>query len=307
MSTVSPEGSVRTLPRSERRNQALTWVSDINVLVKARLTLLVLITTLVGFLFACGPEVDGLLLFNTLLGTFLAAAGAAALNQVFEADYDGLMRRTRNRPIPAQRISRDHGFAIGLGCSAVGVVYLSLTTNFLTALLTAITIGTYVFAYTPLKRITTLNTIVGAVPGALPPVIGWAAVRGEVNFESWLLFAILFLWQMPHFLAIAWLYRKDYRDAGFVMLSGNDTECRVTGRLALFYTVALVSISLLPYVLRLTSPWYVLIAFATGFGFFIAALTLALTGTDRAARRLFLVSIVYLPITLGALVITRTP
>jgi heme o synthase len=307
MSTVSPEGSVRTLSRSERRNQALTWVSDINVLVKARLTLLVLITTLVGFLFACGPEVDGLLLFNTLLGTFLAAAGAAALNQVFEADYDGLMRRTRNRPIPAQRISRDHGFAIGLGCSAVGVVYLSLTTNFLTALLTAITIGTYVFAYTPLKRITTLNTIVGAVPGALPPVIGWAAVRGEVNFESWLLFAILFLWQMPHFLAIAWLYRKDYRDAGFVMLSGNDTECRVTGRLALFYTVALVSISLLPYVLRLTSPWYVLIAFATGFGFFIAALTLALTGTDKAARRLFLVSIVYLPITLGALVITRTP
>ncbi|MBV8588228.1 MAG: protoheme IX farnesyltransferase [Verrucomicrobia bacterium] len=307
MSTVSPEGSVRTLPRSERRNSALIWVSDINVLVKARLTLLVLITTLVGFLFACGPEVDGLLLFNTLLGTFLAAAGAAALNQVFEADYDGLMRRTRNRPIPAQRISRDHGFAIGLGCSAVGVIYLSLTTNFLTALLTAITIGTYVFAYTPLKRITTLNTIVGAVPGALPPVIGWAAVRGEVNFESWLLFAILFLWQMPHFLAIAWLYRKDYRDAGFVMLSGNDTECRVTGRLALFYTVALVSISLLPYVLRLTSPWYVLIAFATGFGFFIAALTLALTGTDKAARRLFLVSIVYLPITLGALVITRTP
>ncbi|MBV8967778.1 MAG: protoheme IX farnesyltransferase [Verrucomicrobia bacterium] len=307
MSTVSPEGSVRALPRSERRNSALTWVSDINVLVKARLTLLVLITTLVGFLFACGPEVDGLLLFNTLLGTFLAAAGAAALNQVFEADYDGLMRRTRNRPIPAQRISRDHGFAIGLGCSAVGVIYLSLTTNFLTALLTAITIGTYVFAYTPLKRITTLNTIVGAVPGALPPVIGWAAVRGEVNFESWLLFAILFLWQMPHFLAIAWLYRKDYRDAGFVMLSGNDTECRVTGRLALFYTVALVSISLLPYVLRLTSPWYVLIAFATGFGFFIAALTLALTGTDKAARRLFLVSIVYLPITLGALVITRTP
>jgi protoheme IX farnesyltransferase len=307
MSTVSPEGSVRTLSRSERRNGALTWVSDINVLVKARLTLLVLITTLVGFLFACGPEVDGLLLFNTLFGTFLAAAGAAALNQVFEADYDKLMRRTRNRPIPAMRISRDHGFAIGLSCSAVGVVYLSLTTNFLTALLTAITIGTYVFAYTPLKRITTLNTIVGAVPGALPPVIGWAAVRGEVNFESWLLFAILFLWQMPHFLAIAWLYRKDYRDAGFVMLSGNDTECRVTGRLALFYTVALVSISLLPYVLRLTSPWYVLIAFATGLGFFIAALALALTGTDKAARRLFLASIVYLPITLGALVITRTP
>ena len=307
MSTVSPGSSVRTLPRTERRNNVLTWVSDLNVLVKARLTLLVLITTLVGFLFACGPEVDGVLLFNILFGTFLAAAGAAALNQVFEADYDALMRRTRNRPIPARRISRDQGFAIGVGCSALGIVYLSLTTNFLTALLTAITIGTYVFAYTPLKRITTLNTIVGAVPGALPPVIGWTAVRGEVNFESWLLFAILFLWQMPHFLAIAWLYRNDYRQAGFVMLSGNDIECRVTGRLALFYTVALVSISLLPYVLRLTSPWYVLIAFATGFGLFVAALTLTLTGTDKAARRLFLASIVYLPITLGALVITRTP
>jgi heme o synthase len=180
-----------------------------------------------------------------------------------------------------------------------------LAANLLSGLLTALTVGTYLFAYTPLKRVTTLNTIVGAIPGALPPMIGWAAARGQVDFEAWILFAMLFLWQMPHFLAIAWLYRKDYRDAGFVMLSGSDPDCRQTGRLALFYTMALVSVSLLPFVLRLTSFWYALVALICGIGFFLAAVSFALAGTERTARRLFLVSIIYLPLTLGALVLAR--
>jgi protoheme IX farnesyltransferase len=282
-----------------------TLLADLTELVKMRLTLLVLMTTFVGFLFGWRGNFDWLYLFHTLCGTFLAAAGAAALNQVFEAEYDLRMRRTKNRPIPAQRLSSEVGLVIGLLACVAGVAYLALATKLLAGMLTFLTIVTYLFAYTPLKRVTTLNTIVGAIPGALPPMIGWAAARGQVDFEAWILFAILFLWQMPHFLAIAWLYRKDYRDAGFVMLSGFDPDCRQTGRLALFYTMTLVSVSLLPFVLRLTSFWYALIALICGIGFSLAACSFALTGTEKTARRLFLVSIIYLPLTLGALVLAR--
>jgi protoheme IX farnesyltransferase len=282
-----------------------TLLADLTELVKMRLTLLVLMTSFVGFLFGWRGNFDWLYLFHTLCGTFLAAAGAAALNQVFEAEYDLRMRRTKNRPIPAQRLSSEEGLVIGLLASVAGVAYLALATKLLAGFLTFLTIVTYLFAYTPLKRVTTLNTIVGAIPGALPPMIGWAAARGQVDFEAWILFAILFLWQMPHFLAIAWLYRKDYRDAGFVMLSGFDPDCRQTGRLALFYTMTLVSVSLLPFVLRLTSFWYALIALICGIGFSLAACSFALTGTEKTARRLFLVSIIYLPLTLGALVLAR--
>jgi protoheme IX farnesyltransferase len=302
MNSVSEQTPVHL---TEQGRSARRLVADVAELVKMRLTLLVLMTTLVGFLFAWHGNLDLLYLFHTLAGTFLAAAGAAALNQVFEADYDSRMRRTKNRPIPARRMTRDEGFIIGLlGCAA-GVVYLSLATNLLAGLLTALTVGTYLFAYTPLKRVTTLNTIVGAVPGALPPMIGWVAARGQIDFESWILFAFLFLWQMPHFLAIAWLYRKEYENAGFVMLSGSDPDCRLTGRLSLFYTMALVSVSLIPFVLRLASVWYVLVALISGIGFFLAAFSFALSGTERAARRLFLVSIIYLPVTLGSLVLAR--
>ncbi|HXL26478.1 MAG TPA: heme o synthase [Chthoniobacterales bacterium] len=304
MNSVSEQTPVRLTEQGQKAPARRLW-ADLTELVKLRLTLLVLMTTLVGFLFGWRGDIDLLYLFHTLCGTFLAAAGAAALNQVFEADYDLQMRRTKNRPIPAQRLSRDEGLIIGLLACVVGVIYLSLATNLLAGLLTALTVGTYLFAYTPLKRVTTLNTIVGAIPGALPPMIGWAAARGQVDFEAWILFAIMFLWQMPHFLAIAWLYRKDYRDAGFVMLSGSDPDCRLTGRLALFYTMALVSVSLLPFVLRLTSFWYALVALICGIGFFLAAFSFALAGTEKTARRLFLVSIIYLPLTLGALVLAR--
>jgi heme o synthase len=305
MSTLSEQTHLPGLHAPQPKLPASSLAADILVLVKARLTSMVLVTTLVGFLFGWRGPIDWLLLFHTLFGTFLAAAGASALNQAFECDYDARMRRTKNRPIPTHRISRDSGLFIGVVTSAVGVVYLSVTTNLLAALLAALTIGTYVFVYTPLKRVTTLNTIVGAVPGALPPVIGWAAARGEVGLESWLLFTILFLWQMPHFLAIAWLYRDDYRQAGFRMLSSQDTECRLTGRLALLYSMGLLSVSLLPFVLGLTSFWYVPVALVAGLAFSIVAFVFALHGTERAARRLFLMSIFYLPVTLGCLVWAR--
>lgn len=303
MNTISEKSAATSL--TPPTSQARRVIFDIGQLIKARLTLLVLVTTLVGFLLGWRGEIDWFYLFHTLFGTALAAAGAAALNQVFENEFDARMRRTRNRPLPARRMSINEGLLIGVGCCAAGIVYLSLATNLAAGLLTAVTVGTYLFAYTPLKRVTTLNTVVGAVPGALPPVIGWTAARGEASFESWVLFAILFLWQMPHFLAIAWLYREDYKQAGFVMLSGDDPDCGVTGRQALLYTMGLITVSLLPITLQITSVWYLPFALLTGAYFFLAAFRFARSGSEVAARRLFIASIVYLPVTLAALVMTR--
>jgi heme o synthase len=285
--------------------QTRRWVADVSELCKARITLMVLVTTLVGFLFGWHGAVDLVYLFHTLAGTALAAAGASALNQVFEVELDGRMRRTRNRPLPGRRMSLDEGLVIGIVSSAGGILWLSVATNIYAALLCAATIGIYVFVYTPLKRVTTLNTLVGAIPGALPPVIGWTAARGEPGFESWILFAILFLWQMPHFLSISWLYREDYKRAGFVMLSGADPGCRMTGRQSLLYTMALLSVSFLPVMLNLTSVWYLPVAILMGVYFFWMALQFAIAGTERAAKRLFIASIIYLPVTLGALAFAR--
>jgi heme o synthase len=281
--------------------QTRRWVADVSQLCKARITLMVLVTTLVGFLFGWHGPVNLLYLFHTLTGTALAASGAAALNQVFEVELDGRMRRTRNRPLPGHRMTLDEGLIIGILCSAGGILWLSIATNFYAGLLSATTIGIYVFVYTPLKRVTTLNTIVGAIPGALPPVIGWTAARGEPRFESWILFAVLFLWQMPHFLSISWLYREDYKQAGFVMLAGSDPDCRATGRQSLLYTLVLLSVSLLPAMLNLTSIWYLPVAIVMGGYFLLMAFRFAMTGTDESAKRLFIASIVYLPVTLGAL------
>ena len=285
--------------------QTRRWVSDVSELCKARITFMVLITTAVGFLLGWRGPINLLYFVQALCGTALAASGSAALNQVFEVELDARMRRTRNRPLPGRRMTVDEALVIGIFCSVAGILWLSFAINFYAAMLCVITIGTYVFVYTPLKRITTLNTIVGAIPGALPPVIGWTAARGHADFESWILFAILFLWQMPHFLAISWLYREDYKQAGFVMLTGSDPDCRVTGRQALIYTMGLTSVSLLPAVLRITTLWYLPIAAATGAYFIWMAFRFAIAGTEQAARRLFVASILYLPITLAALVFTR--
>ena len=286
-------------------SQTRRWVADVSELCKARITLMVLVTTLVGFLFGWHGPIELLYLFHTLGGTALAAAGAAALNQVFEVELDARMRRTCNRPLPKRRMSLDEATIIGIFCSAGGILWLSIATNIYAGLLSAVTIGLYVFVYTPLKRVTTLNTIVGAIPGALPPVIGWTAARGEPGFESWILFAILFLWQMPHFLAISWLYRQDYKQAGFAMLASFDPGCRVTGRQSLLYTLGLLSVSLLPAMLSLTSLWYLPVALAMGGYFLWMSFRFAIAGTDEAAKRLFVASIIYLPVTLAALAFAR--
>jgi len=281
------------------------WISDVSELCKARITLMVLVTTLVGFLFGWHGTLDLLYLFQTLGGTALAASGAAALNQVFEVELDARMRRTRNRPLPGRRMTLDEGLIIGITCSVGGTLWLSFATNLYAGMLSALTIVVYVFVYTPLKRVTTLNTIVGAIPGALPPVIGWTAARGQPSFESWILFAILFLWQMPHFLSISWLYREDYKQAGFVMLASFDPACQATGRQSLLYTMGLISVSFIPAMLELTSFWYLPIAAVMGGYFLLMAFRFAVSGTDQAARRLFVASIVYLPVTLAALAFAR--
>jgi len=286
-------------------SHARRWISDVSELCKARITLMVLVTTLVGFLFGWHGPLDLLYLFQTLGGTALAASGAAALNQVFEVELDARMRRTRNRPLPGRRMTLDEGLIIGITCSVGGIFWLSFATNLYAGILSALTIGVYVFVYTPLKRVTTLNTIVGAIPGALPPVIGWTAARGQASFESWILFAILFLWQMPHFLSISWLYREDYKQAGFVMLASFDPACQVTGRQSLLYTMGLISVSFIPAMLELTSFWYLPIAAIMGGYFLLMAFRFAISGTDQAARRLFVASIVYLPVTLAALAFAR--
>jgi heme o synthase len=300
MNGVSEKTTIPQDPATVRRLTA-----DLNELVKGRLTLLVLITTLVGFLLGWRGDMNFLCLANTLIGTALAAGGAAALNEVFEVEWDARMPRTRNRPLPSGRMNIDHGFIIGIVCAIGGILFVSFAANFIAGVLTALTVGSYLFVYTPLKRVTTLNTIVGAIPGALPPVIGWAAATGRVSYESWLLFAIMFLWQMPHFLAISWLYRDEYKNAGFIMLSGFDKDCSVTGRQALLYTMGLISVSLLPVVLRLTTFWYLPFALVMGGYFCWMALRFALLGTESAAKRLFVASIIYLPVTLAALVFTR--
>src|SRR5437879_11004390 len=183
-------------------------IGDLFELVKARLTSLVLLTTAVGFYLGSAPSVDYAALFRVVFGTAAAAAGAAALNQWWERSADALMRRTRTRPLPAGRMSPLQALALGAGLSVFGVSYLAIVCNALSAALTAITIAIYIFAYTPLKRASTANTAVGAIPGAIPPMIGWAATRGSIGAGAWSLFAIVFLWQLPHFFAIAWMYRE---------------------------------------------------------------------------------------------------
>ncbi|CAN5567412.1 heme o synthase [soil metagenome] len=280
-------------------------MADLAELVKARLTFLVLITTAVGFYAGWRGPMDFLALLHVVFGTALAAAGAAALNQWWEHKYDAIMVRTRLRPIPAGRMLPREGLIVGAGLGLGGVVYLVVAVNLISALLAAATIVVYLFAYTPLKRLSTANTLVGAIPGALPPLIGWAAARNDLDFPAWTLFAILFFWQLPHFFAIGWMYREDYARAGFVMLSGRDQKGARTGRHSIFFTLLLLLASLTPLYFGLVSLLYLPVALLLG-GFFLAlGFRFHAQRNLPSARQLFLGSIIYLPLLLGALVLTK--
>lgn len=277
-------------------------VAVIGELIKARLTLLVVLTTVVGFYLGSVAPVDYGLLLSASLGTAWLAAGAAVLNQLLEREWDARMKRTADRPLPSGRITPTAALLIGALLSVAGLVWLLWWVNPLTALLGAVTWTSYVALYTPLKRLTVLNTLVGAIPGALPPLMGWAAATNSISAPGWALFGVLFFWQLPHFMAIAWLYRDDYAGAGFKMLSGVDPEGRRTAASAVRNTLALLVVSLFPFLFGMVGGWYLAGALVCGAVFLALAVLFAHTLTARAARRLFLASVIYLPLLLGLLV-----
>jgi len=280
-------------------------VRDLVELVKARLTLLVLLTTAVGFYLGAEGPINFAALLHAVFGTAAAAAGAAALNQWWEHKLDAMMQRTRSRPVPAGRMRPQVALVLGATLSIFGVAYLAFVCNALSAALAAITIIIYIFAYTPLKRISTFNTALGAVPGALPPMIGWAAARGTLNAGAWMLFAILFFWQLPHFFAIAWMYRDDYARAGFQMISGDDQSGERSASQSVFFCMILFVVAGLPAFLGIATVFYLLAELVLGAVFVAVAMRFLKTRARSDARRLFITSIIYLPLLLGALVLSK--
>ena len=287
---------------------ATTEKSSLSVfcdLIKVRLTGLVLLTTLVGFYLGSRDAVDYTLMIHTLLATTLVACGASALNQWWEREHDAKMRRTEDRPLPSGRMQPETVLLFGGLCSVAGLIYLALAVNPLTALMGGVTVVTYILIYTPLKRVTWLNTAIGAIPGALPPLMGWTAARNDLTTEGWSLFAILFFWQIPHFLAIAWLYRDEYAKAGFIMLPGVDPDGTRTGSQAVSHTLALLVASLCPVIFHVAGIIYLAGALILGAAFFCSAVLFSRGLTLQRARRLFLVSIIYLPLLLGLMVLDK--
>jgi len=280
-------------------------MSDLFVLTKARLSLLVIITTFVGFCMASGAHLDWLLLLHAVGGTTLAAAAAAVLNQCLEANVDRLMERTRNRPLPSGRMKPSHALVLGAVMGVGGVAWLGLAVNTFSAALAAATILIYIAAYTPLKRRTSFCTIVGAISGAIPPVIGWVSVQPSLGLGAWVLFGILFTWQMPHFLAIAWMYRDEYAQAGFVMLRRDDLSGCATAMQSLLYTGALIICTLIPFHAGMNSSIYLGGALLLDGVMLLFAVQFMLERDRISARRLFLASIIFLPLILGLMIFTK--
>ncbi|KAB2674383.1 MAG: protoheme IX farnesyltransferase [Verrucomicrobia bacterium] len=276
-------------------------------LFKARLSALVLLTTAVGFHLGSRDPMDYRLLVETLLGTSLLAAGAAALNQYLEREHDARMPRTAHRPLPTGEVQPRTVLVVGVMMSMAGMLVLTACVNPLSGLLGMITLASYLFVYTPLKRITVLNTLVGAVPGALPPLIGWAAATGRLSAGGWALFTLLFFWQLPHFMAIAWLYREDYAKGGFRMLPTVDPDGRRTGATAVRHTLLLLAFSLAPFLMGVSGKFYLATALVLGICFLAAAVSFSMRLRARDARILFFASILYLPLVLGVLVADKLP
>ena len=306
--------SLRTdvLPNAPaRRHEAEVSVArrarDLFLLTKPRMVVMILVTTCVGFFLGSSGAMDSLRLLHTLFGTALAAGGALALNQFFERDLDAKMERTRLRPLPAGRLQPAEALRFGATVTAGGLMYLGLTVNAVCGLVTAATVVSYLFVYTPLKRRTSLCSMLGAIPGALPPVTGWVAARGDFGPGAWVLFAILFLWQMPHSLAIGWLYRTDYARAGIRLLPVVEPDGRSTGRQIVSNCLALLAAGLLPTLIGLAGPVYFLGAIALGTGLLGCGVALALSQSAADARRLVFASLVYLPALLVLMALNKVP
>lgn len=270
-------------------------LADLFVFTKVRVNVLVVATTAGGYYMASPDGMNLAVLAATVIGTALVAGGAAALNQISERDIDALMDRTRHRPLADGRMGLGEARAIAWASAFGGVLLLAVAANLLAAALAATTLVIYAHVYTPMKRVTSFSTVVGAVPGALPPMIGWAAARNAVDAPAWALFLIVFLWQLPHFLAIAWLYREDYGRAGLPMLPVVDPDGASTARQALLYAAALVPVSILPAALGLAGLAYAASALALGLVFLGVGVKFAMSRTKQHARLLFTMSLIYLP------------
>jgi protoheme IX farnesyltransferase len=275
---------------------------DFVTLTKPRLNFLVLLTTAAAYSLGAGPGSTLSDLIHTLLGTFLVAGGAAALNQVWERKTDRLMRRTQTRPMADMRMTVAQGTTFGLALTIIGAAELAWFINPLSAIVALLTTASYVLFYTPLKLRTSLSTIAGALPGALPAVIGWAAATNTLSIEGWVLFGIVFMWQMPHFLAIAWMYRDEYARAGMPLLPVIEPDGRSTGRQAVLYTAALIPLSLMPTGVGLATARYLVGAIALGAVLMFLSVEFSAKRDLPTARRLFFGSILYLPILWALLV-----
>ena len=291
--TEVPAGGIgdHVIGQAATRSRAADFLS----LTKPRLNFLVLVTTVAAFYLGAGAEQPLLLLIHTVIGTALVAGGASALNQVWERETDRMMRRTRLRPLPDLRMHPKDALWFGVLLSAVGVAELALGVNLRTALVAIVTLLSYVVMYTPLKIRTSLSTIVGAIPGALPALIGWTAATDTLSIQGWVLTAIVFMWQMPHFLAIAWMFRDDYARAGIPLLPVIEPDGRSTGRQAVLYTAALIPVSFLPTAVGLATVWYLAGAIVLGAVLLVMSIEFSATRNVPSARRLFFGSIIYLP------------
>lgn len=269
-------------------------------LTKPRITWLILMSTGVGFYF--GANHAWPLLLHTLIGTALVASGTAALNQVYEREADRMMRRTANRPLPREQMSASRAMWFGIALACLGSAELALWVNPLTALLGLFTLGSYLFVYTPLKQRSHLSTVIGAVPGAVPPLMGYAAASGQLTREAWVLFAILFVWQFPHFLAIAWMYREDYGRAGIRMLPVVEPDGSSTARQIVLYASTLIPVSIFPVLLGMTGRIYLVGALLLGGWFLYTGIRVAFDLTNIRARRVLLASVIYLPLIYGLMV-----
>lgn len=304
MSAVSPIPVCTEVakPTQGRASAALmTRLSDYIEIAKPRISMMVLLTVSCGYLLGMETPSASITLLHACIGIAVVAVGSSAVNQWIEQHTDGRMRRTMNRPLPAGRLMPTEVLLFGFAAAIIGCVYLFLTVNAPTALLTGATFVLYAGVYTPLKRVTSLCTAVGAVPGALPPVLGWLAAGGDWNMSAFSLFAVLFLWQFPHFFAIAWLHREDYCRAGLRMLPAGKSFPHITGLLAVVYALCLIPASLLPYQCGLAGMTYSVVAIGLGVLYLGASLLFAWEETRTSARRVLWTSLIYLPVLLMTL------
>jgi protoheme IX farnesyltransferase len=274
-------------------------------LTKPRITFLIVLTSAAGFCLASRSNLNYVVFSNAMIGIALLSSGIATLNQYIERDLDALMRRTVTRPLPSRRLLPWEALAFGVVLTVLAEAYLAVLVNPLSAVLGLTVIAGYLFAYTPLKTRSTLSTMVGAFPGAVPPLIGWTAARGDISVEAWVLFAILFLWQFPHFLAIAWMYREDYGRAGILMLPVVEPEGRVTSQQIVVYTIMLLPVSLLPTFLHMAGKVYLYGAVVLGLLFLFSSIRAAISKSRQSARQLLLASVIYLPLLFILMVLNK--